>query len=602
MKILTTILIIILITALVLLGFIAGQIFITGSPDPENEPDKISEEDIDDIQTKPGEDPGTPIIEEDIEEELDLESIQSIEIYLDGNRDDGIFLGEAQYGLISKDAYDIYGEDFSETGFILALDNEEYDFVPGSEHYLYIYTYIPEYGWEYIRERVVIEGEKDVSSTIELHTDTIGDNSLIIGSDDPDVRVSGWSADFKTADSTGIDRIEIYLNGPAQFGRNLGTAEYGLERQDVADAFNNSSYLRSGYNFYFDPSILEPGSINTLYVYSFAKDGTYNYLTRDFLVKGEGQDLNTILSVTANLNNNEIAVSGWAINKKWIEEGKPRDLNKEYDTKKIIFTSDMTGDENIFSINMDGSGLTQLTDHAGMDSYPAVSPDGNKIAYTSDINGHWQLVIMDQDGSNKVQLTNTNVRSGFPSWSFDGRYIFYEVYKDGDWEIYRINSDGSSIKRITFNAEGDDWHPHCHPYKYEVLYESGIPGHEDIYIMDFEGNNIKKISDNPMRKRVPTISVDGEIILFAGYEGNNFYIYTMDKNGDNISKVPGIPDNSGHPDISPDNKYITFQALSNPGNDASEIYIINLDGTGLKKLTQTGGTNWDPVFMFSTSE
>ncbi len=596
MKTITTILIIIFLIAAILFGiligrFLIGNIFDSGDVSDEQQL----------IEGEETEKTGSVVVpeSEEEEEEIDQTSIQVIEIYLDGNRDDGIFLGEAKYGLTSKEAYSIYGEDFSESGYMFVLDNDDYDFVPGSIHYIYIYTFIPEYGWEHIRERVMIEGETDQSESIKLFIDKPGPNEIIAGDENTSARVKGWSADFNVPDNTGIKKIEVYLNGPREFGKYLGEAEYGAERQDVVDVVGNANYFNSGFNLNFDISGLEPGSENTLYVYSFSNSGTYLYATRDFLIEGEGKESHAILSAEVNLNNDSIEVSGWAINKKWITEGRPRSLDQEYTIKKIIFTSNMAGDENIYSMNLDGSELTQLTDHPGMDSYPAVSPDGKKIAYTSDIGGHWQIVVMNWDGTDKVQLTGTPTRSGFPSWSYDERYILYEVYEEGDWEIYRINSNGSGMKRITFNTGADDWHPYTHPFKYNVIYESGVHGHEDIYIMDFDGNNIQKVSDTPMRKRVPTVSIDGTIIAFASYEGNDFFIYTMNYNGENIMRLPGAPANSGHPNISPDNKYITFQV----GPDGrGDIYIMNMDGSNLTQLTDFGGINWDPVFMFHAAD
>ncbi|GAH06769.1 unnamed protein product, partial [marine sediment metagenome] len=75
-----------------------------------------------------------------------------------------------------------------------------------------------------------------------------------------ELRISGWAADSNVTDSTGIDKVEIYLNGPKGFGKLLGEAKYGLERQDVADFFGNPNYLNSGYSFTYDASSFEPGS------------------------------------------------------------------------------------------------------------------------------------------------------------------------------------------------------------------------------------------------------------------------------------------------------------------------------------------------------
>jgi len=531
------------------------------------------------------------------QEEPDQDKISVIEVYLDGDRNNGIFLGEAVYGRTSKEAFMIYGQDFSETGYILAMDNENYTFEPGSVHYLYVYALIPKYGWNYTREKIVIPGETDFDENIKLYIDNPSHNEIIKETDKSNMWVSGWSADFSFSDNTGIDRVEIYLNGPKGFGKPLGEANYGTERQDVANAFGNANFTYSGYSLNFDASELEAGSEDTLYVYSFSTSGTYYLAARDIKMEGEEKEPNVIFSVEANLDNQSIEVSGWAVNKNEILEGKPRNLDVEYSTKKIVFISNKNGNEDIFSMNIDGSELTQLTDYPGKDSYPAVSPDGKKIAYTSDINGTWQLMVMNWDGTEKVQLTQNPWRSGFPSWSFDGRFIFFEVFQDGDWEIYRINSDGSNMRRLTFNPSAYDWHPFGHPFQYKVIYESGTVGNEDLYIMDYDGKNIKRISSINMRKRVPAISVDGKIIAFMGYEGANSFIYTMDSNGENIRKLTDSPVNCGHPSISPDNAFITFQGKV---DRQDEIYIINLDGSGLTRLTNIPGNDWDPVFMYQT--
>jgi len=153
------------------------------------------------------------------------------------------------------------------------------------------------------------------------------------------------------------------------------------------------------------------------------------------------------------------------------------------------------------------------------------------------------------------------------------------------------------MRRLTFNPSAYDWHPFGHPFQYKVIYESGTVGNEDLYIMDYDGKNIKRISSINMRKRVPAISVDGKIIAFMGYEGANSFIYTMDSNGENIRKLTDSPVNCGHPSISPDNAFITFQGKV---DRQDEIYIINLDGSGLTRLTNIPGNDWDPVFMYQT--
>ncbi|MCJ7728202.1 MAG: DUF5050 domain-containing protein [Actinobacteria bacterium] len=544
------------------------------------------------------EEPEPETTEEEPQEEPDPDKIAVIEVYLDGDRNSGIFLGEAAYGMTSQQAFMIYGEDFSETGYVLAYDNKEYTFEPGSIHYLYIYALIPKYGWNYTRERIVIAGEVELDTNIKLSIDDPKDNEVIAEADKSNIKVSGWSVDPDSQDTTGIDRVEIYLNGPRGFGKSLGEVNYGIERPDVANRLGNANYTNSGYSLNFDASNLEAGSENTIYIYSFSTSGAYYLGFRDIKMEGEEKESNVIFSVEeANLNDNSIEISGWAINKDDILQVKPRSLDIEYSIKKIIFVSDKNGSEDVYSMNLDGSELIQLTDHPGKDNYPDVSPDGKKIAYTSDINGIWQIMVMNWDGTDKTQLTQNPWSSGYPTWSFDGRFIYFEVYQDGDWEIYRINSDGSSLKRLTFNPGIYDWHPASHPFQYKVIYESGNKGNEDLYVMDYNGENPERISSINMRKRAPAISIDGKLIAFMSYEGNNSSIYTMDGNGENVKMVSGSLINCGHPGFSPDNAFIAFESII---DGQQEIYITNPDGSNPTRLTNAAGNDSDPYFLYQT--
>ena len=583
MKTVIIIITILLAVAVIFLGFIILRATVFKAPAADeiinsDEPEIIIEEEPE----QPSEEP---------EEVLAEDKIAAIEIYLGGDRNNGILLGEAVYGLTSQEAFTIYGEYFSETGYLFARENEEYIFEPGSIHYLYVYALIPESGWDYIRERIIIPGNPEIDENIKLSIDNPSDNEIIKEAGKSNIRISGWSADFGYQDTTGIESIEVYLNGPKEFGKLLGKAEYGIERQDVANAYGNANYTNSGYSLYFDGSDLEAGSENTLYIYSFSSSGNYYLGLRDIIIEGEKKEPNAFISVEANLSDQSIEISGWAINKNDILEGRPRNLDIEYSIKKIVFTSNRTGNEDIFSMNIDGTELIQLTDLPGQDNYPAVSPDGKKIAYTSDINGTWQIMVMDWNGKNKKQITNNPWRSGYPAWSFDGRFIYFEAYVDGNWDIFRMKNDGSSIKRLTFNSNTPDWHPCGYPYRYKIIYESGTINNEDLYIMDHDGTNIKRISSANMRKRVPAVSAYGEIIVFSDNES----LYTMDSKGENIKKISGDLSGCRHSDISPDNKYITFESTI---DGQEEIFIIEPDGSNPVRLTNIQGNDSDPFFLY----
>lgn len=92
---------------------------------------------------------------------------------------------------------------------------------------------------------------------------------------------------------------------------------------------------------------------------------------------------------------------------------------------KIIYASD---DRNIWEIKQDGSGQRQLTNDPATDIYPQVSPDNKYIYFTSNRTGENQIWRMNADGSNQIQITKTE--GGYPRLvTADGKWILYHSGK-----------------------------------------------------------------------------------------------------------------------------------------------------------------------------
>jgi Tol biopolymer transport system component len=134
------------------------------------------------------------------------------------------------------------------------------------------------------------------------------------------------------------------------------------------------------------------------------------------------------------------------------------------DGKKIASRS-RSGD--IFTINVDGSGVTNLTHSEGAKDNPSWSPDGKKIAFETYRNGSFGVYVIDADGTEQTLVSNVPHPSGWtnPSWSPDGERIVFvrgsEV--EGDHEIVTIDPDGSDLKVINKTSGlivgGPDWQP-----------------------------------------------------------------------------------------------------------------------------------------------
>jgi TolB protein len=122
----------------------------------------------------------------------------------------------------------------------------------------------------------------------------------------------------------------------------------------------------------------------------------------------------------------------------------------------------------IYVIGSDGSGLERLTSGAGNNTYPAFSPDGSKIVFTSDRTGTWQVWLMNTDGTGQTQLTFDPLpKDQVPDWSPDGTKIAYLADTTaapdigGNGDIWVINADGSNPHPITSGGHflGTAWSP-----------------------------------------------------------------------------------------------------------------------------------------------
>ncbi len=136
-----------------------------------------------------------------------------------------------------------------------------------------------------------------------------------------------------------------------------------------------------------------------------------------------------------------------------------------------------------------------------------------KIAFTSNRDGEWAIYIMDGDGGNPFKLTD----GGTPAWLPNGEKIGF--VHDGDfWVIDREGTDRKNITKGRFKESMG--YPAWSPDGEEIAYWSrvgGIFGIPDIYLMDADGRNPKKLTDDLFHDDRPSWSPDGRKIAFSAY-------------------------------------------------------------------------------------
>jgi TolB protein len=147
----------------------------------------------------------------------------------------------------------------------------------------------------------------------------------------------------------------------------------------------------------------------------------------------------------------------------------------------------------------------------GDERYPSWSPDGTKIVFRGDQDlvdhsGDEELYLMNADGTGVVQLTHNTVFDSAPAFSPDGSRILFESARDsGDalkLDIYVMDADGGDVRRLTSDPAHDEGGVFS-PDGRKILFTSERGGSSDIYVMKADGTGVRRLTDDPGRDESP---------------------------------------------------------------------------------------------------
>ena len=283
---------------------------------------------------------------------------------------------------------------------------------------------------------------------------------------------------------------------------------------------------------------------------------------------------------------------------------------------QIAFVSHRDGNMEIYVMDINGGNQRRLTNNLYDDFQPSWSPDGKRIAFVSDRDGHVidgrpinEIYVMDVNGKNQLNLTNNSSDDRSPSWSPDGKRIaFVSKRNDGDEhphrEIYVMDADGRNQQRLTDNHDNDQ-SPSWSPNGKRIVFSSDRHVHlksevritDEIYVMDVDGGNLQRLTENRVYDWFPSWSPNGKRIVFASdTKGDlqNFEIYVMDTDGDNQQRLTENRKNDGFPSWSPDGERIVFHS-NRDGN--YEIYVMDANGGNLQRLTNNSNNDVSPAWF-----
>lgn len=290
----------------------------------------------------------------------------------------------------------------------------------------------------------------------------------------------------------------------------------------------------------------------------------------------------------------------------------------EDDAYEIYFTLREKPEQNAHIVSYNGKNLKDFKSKNGTSSRgenkPAISTDGKWIAFNTYQFGGWKAAIANIDGSNtRLVSSKSSNYSGYPSFSKDGKWIVYyehESGRTGNRDIYKIKPDGSERTQLTRNAK-HHYSPSFSPDGSKIaLVSAREGGNYEIFVMKNDGSDLTNITKHPNQDACPSWSPDGKKIAFISVRDGYLNLYTINPDGSGLKNLTYNQKTDSNwfeqtadtvdelsymygTSWSPDGKSIAFAQKE---GGLQKIFVINADGSNLRKLVDTPGNQFNPFW------
>ena len=283
-------------------------------------------------------------------------------------------------------------------------------------------------------------------------------------------------------------------------------------------------------------------------------------------------------------------------------EGENAEAYFSFDGRRLVFQSTPRsgGCDQIYTINVDGSALTRVSNGKGRTTCSFFYPDGQHIVYASTFKGSeacprkpdfsrgyvwpvydtYDIYRARADGSRIEPLTTTPGYDAEATIAKDGTIVFTSV-RDGDMEIYTMRADGTGVTRLT-RRPGPDGGPFFSPDGSQIVFRGRElqPGKElddyqlllkeslwrptslEIFVMNRDGSNVRQVTSLKGASFAPYWYPDGKRIIFSSNHhnprGRDFELWAIDVDGTNLERITNNPTFDGFPMFSPDGRKLVF--------------------------------------------
>jgi len=280
----------------------------------------------------------------------------------------------------------------------------------------------------------------------------------------------------------------------------------------------------------------------------------------------------------------------------------PKESLHESQTKnysRIIFSSYMDGNWQIWSIDPDGKNLTQLTNTEQELHYPACPPDGSRIACACNERNIWVI----KPGNKPQKLQNLPSNCNHPAWSSNRDKIAFVCYtfdnRNEDSDIWIADLKAGDARKL-MKLDNIQSFPAWSPDGKDIVFTSGYRVSsskiiEALWLANSDGTNPRPLISDGFYNIQPAWSPDGKNIAFASSRSGNMDIWVVNKDGRNPRQLTFDKSYDADPSWSPDGSKICFTSTK---SGQMEIWVMDSDGKSPRQLTGLSGSQAESMHPF----
>jgi len=224
---------------------------------------------------------------------------------------------------------------------------------------------------------------------------------------------------------------------------------------------------------------------------------------------------------------------------------------------------------------------------------PAWSPDGSKVAYVSFEQKKPVVYVQNLATQARTVVANEKGSNSSPAWAPDGGKLAVSLSMDGHTQIYTVNANGGGLHRVSdgtgasidteaqFSADGQS-----------IYFVSDRSGGPQIYRMNADGSDAKRITFGGSYNISPRISPDGTTLAYISQREGNYQLYVMDLATGQETRLSDSTDDLS-PSFAPNGKYIIY---STEAAGHKSLMVVSVDGRVKQRLTAQDGDVRQPVW------